>query len=249
MKSQKAPPISGENVLREAMVLIDGLTFDGVRGGIVRNERLFISVVPDWEDDSRKTYKAQVSIQAMWHQKVSWELMRVSARPLQTSGFFVQHVLPLSARGHATFEGLDAGTYELRAYCRLAKFRAPDLDLDDQILNQALSGVAMAADPSTGSDSQPLTRGCSETEDIVVMIGKRKDLVTIEFATNAEHFAGQSIEFYVTNPDTKEIYTEMKSAVFSSSPLAGEVEFNFRSNVIELSFEAGEDIEVSYRMI
>lgn len=250
MTNSDAKNTAGEDVLKEAMKLLDGLEFDSVRGGTARTENLFLSVVPDWEDGSRQTFRAALKCQAMWHREVDWQLMRVSARPKESSGFFVQHVLPLSTDGHATFEGLDAGTYSLRAYCRLVQFSTPEPGKaveSPRDVTRLASGVAMDSDSSAKGETEPLTSSEAETDEIVVLIGSRDKFVTLEFVTDEEKFAGKSLEFCIANPQTKEVYLDAQVAVFGTSPVEGE--YQFRTGPIELSFSAGDDVDVSYRIL
>lgn len=250
MTSSKPNQPAGESVLKEAMELLNGLTFDAVRGGTARTESLFISILPDWEDDGRETFRASLSCQAMWHRKVDWRLLRVSVRPAKTSGFFVQHVLPLSTSGSATFEGLEAGTYTLRAYSHLVNFTAPQPGGEVRELRDATQiplGVAMDEDGSEKPGAEPITRRESVTDEIEVLISTKDRFISFEFATKEEEYAGRSFEFCVANPQTKELYLDAQLAVFGTTPAEGEDEF--RTSPIELSFSSGDDVEVSGRIV
>lgn len=250
MTSSDATGPAGLEALKEAMELLDGLEFDAIRGGNARSEKLFLSIVPDWEDDARGKFRATLVCQAMGHRNVDWQLMRVSVRPQSTTGFFVQHVLPLSPAGQAMFEGLEPGTYVLRAYCRLVQFRtsqpgkAARSRLDETEIAQ---GVAMDEETSARPTTDSVTQSAADTDAIVVLIGSRDKFITLEFVTNDEELGGRSLEFCVANPETKQIYLDEQLATFESAPSNGE--YRFRTSPIELSFSAGDEVEVSYRII
>lgn len=238
----------GEDVLRDAAKLLDDLEFDSIRGGIARNEQIFISVTPDWHDDTRQFFQAAVTCHATWHREVSWQLLRISARPKDTSGFFVQHVLPLSDRGIAIFEDLAPGSYVLRAYSNLVRFTTPQAGVaghDD--ITSIGTGVAMGEDPSNEPEARPLIRGESQNDEITILVSNRKASVSIEFATNDDQLAGKSLEFCASNPETREIYADAVAVAFSRS--AAEGEFRYQTPPVELSFSAGDDVEVSYRVL
>ena len=248
MTSADAEQLASEKTLKEAMELLGGLEFDAVGGGTARTEQLFVSVIPDWEDDARQTFRAMLTCQALWHRKTDWQQMRVSARPQSTSGFFVQHVLPLDANGTATFRGLDAGTYVLKAYCHLVEFTTPQpaaSDQDRSNVTELSRGVAMDNDPNSGLPPDSVAHGAAANEEIEVLVASRKGFVTLEFATNRDDLAGKSLEFCVVNPANNEIYLDEQVAVFGTAPTGG----RFRTNPIELSLSPGDDVEVSYRII
>ena len=250
MNASKSAETTGQEVLKEAMELLNGLEFDAVNGGTARTERLFVSVIPDWEDDSRRTFRATLTCQAMWHRKVDWNLMRVSVRPQSPSGFFVQHVLPLSAEGSATFENLDAGTYVLKAYCHLVQFTTPkpgEVEHGRDSSTELVHGVAMDRDPSSEASSGSTISSSSLIDDIVVLRGSTGRATTLEFATNNDELADKTLEFCVADPDTNEIYLGEQTAVFNTTPADGE--YRFRTGPIELSFSSGDDVALSYRIL
>ncbi len=250
MTTSNSKPVEGEDILRDAVKLLDGLAFDSTRGGIARNEQLFISVTPDWQDDTRQRFQAAVTCHATWHREVSWQLLRLSARPKDTSGFFVQHVLPLSNNGGAIFDDLEPGSYVLRAYSNLVRFTTPQTATSGsrhEDVSKIGAGVAMDFGTSNVTLATTLAKGVSQSGDVSVIIGSRGASITIKFATNDDQLAGKSLEFCVANPDTKEIYSDANTVTFSSSPADGE--FRYRTPPVELGFSAGDEVEVSYRVL
>ena len=249
MNSSNAKRTAGQTVFRETLQLLKDLKFDAVRGGVARTASVSVSVVPEWEQGDGDTFQARLTCQETWHQKVDWSAMRVSVRPEHPAGFFVQHMLPVSVNGHATFEGLERGTYVLRGYCRLAQFTAPAQERSDADRDQTTelaSGVAMDGSSPVATDDETLASSDSGADEIAVLISRRGKLVAIEFATNSDEMSGKSVEFFATDPTSNEVYLDGQVAVFGEAIVDGD--FKYKTNMTELSFGAGVDVEVSYRV-
>ena len=240
----------GEDILRATMELVDGLEFDGIDGGLARTEQLFISVRPDHEDDPRQAFDATLTCQAMWHQKVDWQLLRVSVRPKNPGGFFVQHVLPLTANGTATFRSLEPGTYLVKAYSHLINFTAPKFESSNrepEDVTELALGVAMGRDGESQTPDGGLIRSDGDFNEIHVLRGTRDSFVTLEFASNNDELDGKTMEFCITNPNTHEIYLDAQTTVFE--PLPQEAPYRYKTQPIEISLSPDDEIEVSYRLV
>ena len=243
MTASGGPAADASGLLAEAMTLMDGLQFDSTRGGVAKSDRLFVSIVPDWQDDNRQSFRASLTCTATWHRNVDWQLLRVSIRPQTTSGFFVQHLLPLTGNGAALFEDLAPGEYRLRCYGRLVRFKAPAAEDSDRVE----LGVAMDESDADRPTADAFLQRDSFDGAVTVLIGSDGGMVTIEFASHEDALAGKTLEYCVANADSGEVYADAATTTFG--PAGADDDFKVRTPPARLSFSASDNVEVSYRIL
>jgi hypothetical protein len=243
MNSLPKSIISGATELRSAVALLEDLVFDPICGAIRECEQLIAIVTPTWCDQA-STYVVRVTCLARWHQKVSWETLRLVAHPLKASAVPIDHVAAFNPAGHAVFTGLTAEAYQLSVRHRLAMFTTPGTPSRKV---QPTIGIAMGMCGSrSGMNRVILRHDRSDFGDVIATIGHSDGRVFVEFATKDLGLAGKTIEFCISGVADGALYGGHRSVQFRSDSQDGE----FRSNVDYLgTFDPGREVELTFRLL